>query len=144
MLAVPGANPIHDGWRRIIDFGERWTEDDRDLAWPPGAGKVPIGESLVYGCEVSYPEPPSPRVRVRFISVDHLRPIMMPGAQFTLRDGASLAPQGASPDFRLGVSSRTLAHGGVVPPRCGYGACSVVCTGHLWRNTTPGTVRGGG
>jgi hypothetical protein len=34
--------------------GIRWTDDDVDLAWPPGSGAVPTGEPLVYGREAIY------------------------------------------------------------------------------------------
>jgi hypothetical protein len=85
---------LHDGWRGLIDFGERWTEDDADLAWPPGSATVPLGEPLVYGCEVTYPEPGSDSVRVRFNALDSLRPAVVAGARFTLRDGETARAHG--------------------------------------------------
>jgi hypothetical protein len=80
---------LRDGWRGVIDFGEIWSEADIDLAWPPGSGNVPVGEPLVHGCEVTQTDADSDRVTVRFIALDSLRPVMVPGARFTLRDGAS-------------------------------------------------------
>jgi hypothetical protein len=79
---------LGDGWRGLIDFGEVWSEGDTDLAWPPGAGNVPVGDPLVYGCEVTHAESDTTRVRVRFITLASLRPVMVLGARFTLRDGA--------------------------------------------------------
>jgi hypothetical protein len=80
---------VRDGWRGLIDFGEVWSEADTDLAWPPERGNVPVGESLVYGCEVTPAESNNERVRVRFLTLDSLRPVMVLGARFTLRDGAT-------------------------------------------------------
>ena len=82
-----------DGWRGLIDFGEIWSEADADLAWPPGSGNVPVGEPLVYGCEVTYAEADE-RLRVRFMALDSLRPVMVLGARFTLRDGATARATG--------------------------------------------------
>ena len=87
--SIAVAAVLHDGWRGLIDFGEVWSEADADLAWPPGSGNVPLGEPLVYGCEVTNVEPDAKRVRVRLIALDSLRPMMVPGARFTLRDGAT-------------------------------------------------------
>ena len=86
---VAEAVALRDGWRGLIDFGETWSEADAGLAWPPGSTNVPVGEPLVYGCEVTYAEASTERVRVRFIALDALRPVMVPGARFTLRDGAT-------------------------------------------------------
>ena len=80
---------LRDGWRGLIDFGETWSEADAGLAWPEGSVNVPVGEPLVYGCEITYAEAGTERVRVRFIALDWLRPVMVPGARFTLRDGAA-------------------------------------------------------
>jgi hypothetical protein len=80
---------FRDGWRGLIDFGEVWSESDADLAWPPGAGNVPVGEPLVYGCEVTPADSDTEHVRVRFLTLDSLRPVMVLGARFTLRDGAT-------------------------------------------------------
>jgi hypothetical protein len=86
---VGEADAPRDGWRGLIDFGEVWSEDDTDLTWPSGSENIPIGEPLAYGCEVTFAEPDTERVTVRFIALDSLRPVMVPGARFTLRDGAT-------------------------------------------------------
>jgi hypothetical protein len=85
---VPGAAPIADGWRGIIDFGEVWTEDDADLTYPPGSDP-PLGESLAYGCEITFSASDSEAVSIRLIALDFPRPVMAAGAQFTLRDGGT-------------------------------------------------------
>lgn len=81
---TPEGQPLRDGWRGIIDFGEVWSEAESDL-WPPGSGAVPVGQPLVYGCELA--DADADLVRVRFIALDSLRPVMQPGTRFTLRDG---------------------------------------------------------
>lgn len=42
---IPGAPEIRDGWRGLLDFGEKWTEEDADL-WTPELGELPVGEPL--------------------------------------------------------------------------------------------------
>jgi hypothetical protein len=84
---VTGAEEVRDGWRGLLDFGERWTEADRNLGWPAEAPEVPVGQPLTYGCEVSREEAVPGRVRIRLLMIDEPRPVMQPGLQFTLRDG---------------------------------------------------------
>jgi hypothetical protein len=43
-----GRPGLKSGWRGLLDFGEVWTESDADL-WPSVSGKVPLGDSLMWG-----------------------------------------------------------------------------------------------
>jgi len=63
---LPGASAIRDGWRGLIDFGELWSQDDAYLMVPPGA-VVPIGDPLMYGCEVARDPTNSRRIRIRLL-----------------------------------------------------------------------------
>jgi hypothetical protein len=91
--ALPGTTEIRDGWRGLLDFDERWTEDDADL-WAPEWGDLPTGEPLTYGCEVRPDPPDSPTVVIRLLVVDRLRKVMEPGSAFTLRDGHAARASG--------------------------------------------------
>jgi hypothetical protein len=83
---VPGAAEVGDGWRGLIDFGERWAQSDREV-WSPEWGELPLGEPLVYGCEVERDPGGNRRVTIRLMMVDERREAMKPGAAFSLRDG---------------------------------------------------------
>ena len=88
-----GVSDTPDGWRGLIDFGEEWSEADAALASPPG-GEVPIGQPLIYGCEVTRDVDSPGRVRIRLFALEEPRVIMTPGAAFTLRDGRAARATG--------------------------------------------------
>jgi hypothetical protein len=89
--AVPGAPEMRDGWRGLLDFGELWTEMDADF-WPADSGDLPLGQPLVYGCEVLRDSAIKNGATIRLPFVDQPRPVMQAGATLTLREGhATLA-----------------------------------------------------
>ena len=61
---VPGAPELRDGWRGLLDLGERWSLSDVDL-WDDEWGQLPTGQPLTYGCELSRQSPDSARVTLR-------------------------------------------------------------------------------
>jgi hypothetical protein len=87
------ATALTSGWRGVVWFGERWTESDVQL-WPPGQGRVPVGEELVYGCELRLDSgsPLAPgmggRGEIELWALGDPRPAIHPGAEFELREGA--------------------------------------------------------
>lgn len=90
---IPGAAEIRDGWRGLLDFGETWREDDADL-WAPEGGDLPVGDPLVYGCELHRDSTDSRTVAIRLLVVDHRRKVMEHGAAFVLRDGLAARASG--------------------------------------------------
>jgi hypothetical protein len=88
-----GMPEIGDGWRGLLDFGEAWTEGDAEL-WPAGSRDIPVGEPLVYGCELKRDADDTRRVRLHLFAVDEPREVMKPGTPFTLRDGQTARAAG--------------------------------------------------
>lgn len=85
--------PLTSGWRGLVSFGEVWTERDAPL-WPDFGEPVPIGEEMVYGCELGLEagaEMLAPgdaaRAKLTFPFLDELRPAIHPGATFEVREG---------------------------------------------------------
>lgn len=91
--AIPGAPEIRDGWRGLLDFGEKWAQDDADL-WSPEWGDLPLGKPLTYGCELSRAPGEDRRVTIRLLVVDYRREVMKEGATFVLRDGHNARASG--------------------------------------------------
>ena len=90
--AIPGRPEIRDGWRGLLDFGEKWSQEDADV-WPQ-CGELPLGKPLTYGCELNRDSPDSPRVALRLFAVQDRRKVMQPGATFVLRDGQTARASG--------------------------------------------------
>lgn len=93
---VDGASALREGWRGLVDFGERWTKDDADL-WPRGSGAVPVGEPLVYGCELRQTVPARDELEEAVLnlwSLDKPRPVMRQGVSIRLLDGTNLRATG--------------------------------------------------
>jgi hypothetical protein len=88
---MPGVPEMHDGWRGLLDFGEKWTKEDADLAAP---GPIPIGEPLMYGCEVHCDANDHQRVTIGLWALDDPRKVMEQGAAFVLRDGLTARASG--------------------------------------------------
>lgn len=94
-----GAPALRDGWRGLIDLGERWSQDDA-LLWPSGSGDLPVGEPLVYGCELRYrsADPSSAHAQkeahLELWSLEVARRVMIQGAKIRLLDGNRLRATG--------------------------------------------------
>jgi hypothetical protein len=89
---MPGATPIPDGWRGLLDFGEKWSEDDADPEapeWP-----IPIGEPLMYGCEVNRDPTDDRRVVISLLVMQNRPSAIKQGAAFVLRDGLTARASG--------------------------------------------------
>jgi hypothetical protein len=97
--SVDGAPALRQGWRGLIDFGERWTEDDAEL-WPEVSGAVPVGEPLVYGCELRLLASPSegPASNTEAVlqvwSLEARRSVMRQGVALRLLDGKNVRATG--------------------------------------------------
>jgi hypothetical protein len=86
--------PLKSAWRGLVWFGEVWTEQDTAL-WPDYGAPLPIGEELVYGCELrlvdASTETLAPghdtRVELAFWAIEEPRPAMRLGATFEVREG---------------------------------------------------------
>jgi hypothetical protein len=94
-IEVDGRPDLRSGWRGLLDFGERWTEEDAQL-WPSGSGSVPVGEPLVYGCELRWlqNEDTERKAVLTLWSIDAPRSVMTNGATFRLLEGATLRATG--------------------------------------------------
>ena len=92
--STAGHRPLIKGWRGLAAFEERWSEADEELRHPPDA-PLPIGEPLTYGCELQGDASDGP-VTLRLWYGDTPRPVMTPGARFTLRDGPNIVRATAS------------------------------------------------
>jgi hypothetical protein len=97
--SVDGAPDLRQGWRGLMDFGERWTEEDAEL-WPAASGAVPVGEPLVYGCElrlmVSRSENSASNIQalVEVWSLEAPRSVMRQGVALRLLDGKNVRATG--------------------------------------------------
>ncbi len=87
-----GVPELPDGWRGLVDFGELWTAGDAAL-WPTGSGDVPIGQPLVYGCELRHLSVEGEAV-LSLWSLDAPRPVMTDGTKIRLLDGNHLRARG--------------------------------------------------
>ncbi len=92
---VAGQDAPADGWRGLADFGELWSADDTAF-WPAWRGELPLGEPLVYSVRIRNPVPSGdpPSALLLLPAVDERRRTMADGAQFTLRDGATVRATG--------------------------------------------------
>jgi hypothetical protein len=97
--SVDGAPALRQGWRGLIDFGERWKEDDAEL-WPDASGAVPVGEPLLYGCELrlmasrSEDSASNTQAVVELWSLDAPRSVMRQGVPLRLLDGKNVRAKG--------------------------------------------------
>jgi hypothetical protein len=89
------ATPLRSGWRGVVTFGERWTEEDAPL-WPRGAEQpISLDEELLYGCELrlltstTVAPGETADVEVVLFALDESRPTFRRGAAFELREGAN-------------------------------------------------------
>jgi hypothetical protein len=87
-----GVLELSDGWRGLVAFGEVWTAEDAAL-WPAGSGDIPVGEPLVYGCELRHRSAEGDAV-LSLWSLDATRPVMTKGTKVRLLDGSHLRAGG--------------------------------------------------
>ncbi len=94
---VGEASALRDGWRGLVDFGERWSQDDAAL-WP--SGDLPVGKPLTYGCEMRLVVKADEAAGadgeaiLRLWGIDVPRPVMTPGASLQLCDGGNVRATG--------------------------------------------------
>jgi hypothetical protein len=95
LQAVDDAPELLDGWRGLVDFGEIWTESDAAL-WPSGSGDVPVGNPLIYGCELRLygSDREVGEAVLSLMSIDTPRSVMTQGAKIRLLDGQTLRATG--------------------------------------------------
>jgi hypothetical protein len=93
IYAVAGQAEIKDGWRGLLDFGEKWTEDD-SRPWQPEWGEVPLGHDLIYGCSVQRDPAAANSVVIQLWALDEPREVMRQEATFVLRDGPTARATG--------------------------------------------------
>jgi hypothetical protein len=97
--SVDGAPALRQGWRGLIDFGECWSEHDAEL-WPAVSGAVPVGEPLVYGCELRLLASPSEdrasntEALLEVWSLEAPRSVMRHGVALRLLDGKNVRATG--------------------------------------------------
>jgi hypothetical protein len=90
----PARPDLQSGWRGLIDFGEVGTESDADF-WSSVSGRIPLGDSLMYGCELRLPADDEPhRAKLFLWALDSPRMVMRAGAEFMLWDGRTLRARG--------------------------------------------------